>query len=566
MQTEAKRNVLIIGLFLGLFFASLDQTVVGTAMPRIIGDLGGLSIMTWVTTAYMLSSTTIVPIAGKLADLYGRRIVYVAGILIFMGGSALCGISYNMTQLIIFRGLQGVGGGIMMPLAMTIVGDIFPPEQRGKWQGLMGAMFGLSSIVGPTIGGWIVDYISWHWVFYVNLPIGVLAAITIFLGLRGEKRLNDKAKIDYAGVVSLVIATIFLLLGLNFGGTNYAWFSWQIIGMLSISVAAWITFIAIEKTAADPVLSLALFTNRTFAVANIVGFLMGLGMFGSIMFLPLFLQGVIGVNATTSGNTMIPMMFAMMLTSVIGGRFAGKVSFRRLFATGMLIMASGFYLLSTMTVAATRGRAILYIVVLGVGMGLVMPTVTLAVQSAFSSKQRGVATAAAQFFRSIGGTLGMSILGVVFNLYSMRKMETEFFPLIQGLPELTSGPWAPIMAKAHADPHSLFNILLSPGTLAQMPVDAQQILLSPLRSVLAESLQIVFGVAMFVAISGIFISLLMGKAGIEGNTGKSSTEQAGATLLAEGIAAEVELTAENVPDLIGDEELAPKSRNGLSRK
>ncbi|MDF2569979.1 MAG: drug resistance transporter, EmrB/QacA subfamily, partial [Sporomusa sp.] len=251
---------------MGLFFSSLDQTIVGTAMPRIIGELGGLSIMTWVTTSYMLSSTTVVPIAGKLADLYGRRIIYVAGIVIFIFGSALCGLSTNMTQLIVFRGVQGIGGGIMMPLAMTIVGDIFPPEERGKWQGAMGAMFGLASVVGPSIGGWIVDYSSWQWVFYINMPIGILAAVTIYVGLQGEKRLVDKAIIDYAGAFSLIVGTVTMLLGFNLGGTDYPWLSWQIVGLLGTATAAWVFFVFIEGKAEDPLLSLQLFKNRVFTI------------------------------------------------------------------------------------------------------------------------------------------------------------------------------------------------------------------------------------------------------------------------------------------------------------
>lgn len=247
MQLEARRNILLTGLFLGLFFASLDQTVVGTAMPRIIGDLGGLSIMAWVTTAYMLTSTTVVPIAGKLADLFGRRIIYVTGITVFMIGSALCGTSSNMTELIVYRALQGIGGGIMMPMSMTIVGDIFPPEERGKWQGLMGGIFGLSSVVGPTIGGYIVDNSSWQWVFYINLPVGILAAISIFAGLKGEKALVEKVVIDYAGAAMLIISTVSLLLGLNLGGTDYPWLSWQIIGMLLLAAVTAVLFVVIEQ-------------------------------------------------------------------------------------------------------------------------------------------------------------------------------------------------------------------------------------------------------------------------------------------------------------------------------
>lgn len=547
---ETKRKFLLAGLFLGLFFSALDQTVVGTAMPRIIGELGGLSIMTWVTTAYMLTSTTIVPIAGKLADLYGRRIIYVVGISIFMLGSALCGISSSMTQLILFRALQGIGGGIMMPLSMTIVGDTFPSEERGKWQGLIGAMFGLSSVVGPTIGGWIVDNSSWQWVFYVNLPIGLVSAVAIYLGLQGEKRLVDKAVIDYAGAMSLVAGTVSLLLGLNLGGTDYPWLSVQILGLLGLSLLSWIIFIRVENRAAEPILSLDLFKNRVFAITNIIGFLMGLGMFGAIMFLPLFLQGVIGASATNSGNTMIPMMLAMVVTSIIAGRFTGKFTFRSIFVAGMLMMAIGFYLLSTMGVQATLVIATVYIIVLGMGMGLIMPTVTLAVQSAFTAEKRGVATSATQFFRSIGGTLGMTILGVVFNYHSKTAMEQNFFPVIKDVPLLQSGPLGTMIQNAHEDPQALFNILLSPEMLQAIPPQLQQILLPPLKIILADSLHLVFLVAMVIIVIGMLASYFMGDARLVKTAEKPATDDAGLMLFAEGVATEVEIAAELVPDLL----------------
>jgi EmrB/QacA subfamily drug resistance transporter len=552
MQTETRRTVLLAGLLLGLFFSALDQTVVGTAMPRIIGELGGLSIMTWVTTAYMLTSTTVVPIAGKLSDLYGRRIIYVTGLVVFMLGSALCGFSQNMTQLILFRGLQGVGGGIMIPLSMTIIGDIFPPEQRGKWQGVLGAVFALSSVVGPSIGGWIVDNSSWQWVFYVNLPIGALAAATIYVGLKTEKRLVEKAVIDYAGTISLIIATVSLLLGMNLGGTDFAWYSWQIISLFTLSIAFWVMFVKMERNAHDPILSLDLFRNRIFTITNIVGFLMGLGMFGSIMFLPLFLQGVIGASATESGNAMIPMMMAMVLTSIVAGRFINFVSFRTMFITGMLLMAVGFYLLSTMTILSTQFTAIAYVIILGLGMGTIMPNVTLAVQSAFPPAKRGVATAATQFFRSIGGTLGMTLLGVIFNAYSRNRMDRDFFPVVQSIPGLQAGPFGSMLESAHADPHGLFNVLLSPAVMAAIPLDIQNIILPPLKTTLAESLQIVFLTAMFVMFAGIVASWWMGNAGIKKKSEKPAVQEAGVTLFAEGVATEIELSAELVPDLIDD--------------
>ena len=550
MHSKTQHNILLAGLFFGLFFAALDQTVVGTAMPRIIGDLGGLSIMTWVTTSYMLTSTVVVPIAGKLADLYGRRIVYVTGIAIFLIGSTLCGTSYTMTQLIIYRGLQGIGGGIMMPLAMTIIGDIFPPETRGKWQGLIGAVFGLSSIVGPAIGGWIVDYTSWHWVFFINIPIGILAASTIYIGLRGEKRLKDKVVIDYFGAVMLILATLCLLLGLNLGGTDYPWLSWQIVMLLGASFLSWIAFVSVEKNAKEPVISLELFKNRVFVISNIIGFLMGLGMFGALIFTPLFWQGVIGASATQSGNMMLPMMFSNVVASILGGRLANRASLRTIFVAGMACMALGFYLLSTMTLGTPLKVAVLYLIVLGFGMGLIMPTVTLAVQNAFPPKQRGVATSVTQFSRSIGSTLGMTILGVLFNNDSIKVMTKDFFPKVATLPELQNGSIGVMLEKAHSDPHSLFNLLLSPEALGMIPVDLQQILLPPLKNALAESLQIVFLAAMFIALAGVGFSLLIGNISIVKKFSNTQIKDAGVIFFAEGGAANVELAAELVPDLI----------------
>lgn len=552
VQTDSRRSILLVGLFLGMFFASLDQTVVGTAMPRIIGDLGGLSIMAWVTTAYMLTSTTIVPIAGKLADLFGRRVIYVTGIIVFMIGSALCGISQDMTQLILFRGVQGLGGGIMMPMSMTIVGDIFPPDKRGKWQGIIGAVFGISSVIGPTIGGWLVDNASWHWVFYVNLPVGILAAITISLGLRGEKRLKDRVVIDYTGALTLVIGVASLLLALNLGEKDFPWTSWQILGLFGLSAVFLLIFLVVERKADEPILSLDLFKNRVFTIANIIGFLMGLGMFGAIMFLPLFLQGVIGVSATSSGNTMIPMMMAMVVASVIGGQLITRVSFRTMFIAGTLFIVGGFYLLSTMTVNTTQIAAVSYIIALGAGMGLIMPTVTIAVQDAFPPELRGVATSSTQFFRSIGGTLGMTILGVVMNHQSSAVLEKNFFPVIQKIPGLQAGFLGTMLETARTNPQSLFNILLSPEVMRKIPAQLQQVLLPPLKIALAEALHTVFLVAMGIAISGIFASLLMGNARIEKKSQNPAAQKIGRELLAEGVGFRTEVASELVPDLIDE--------------
>lgn len=541
MQSAVQRKILLTGLFLGLFFASLDQTVVGTAMPRIIGDLGGLNMMTWVTTAYMLTSTIIVPIAGKLADLYGRRVVYVGGLGVFLAGSALCGISSNMTQLILYRGLQGLGGGIMMPLSMTIIGDIFPPEQRGKWQGLIGAVFGLSSIVGPAIGGWIVDYISWHWVFFINLPIGMLAAGTISIGLRGEKRLQEQASIDYRGALYLILSTLSLLLGLNLGGAEFPWLSWPEALLLGSALLLGIAFVLVEKRAAEPILSLALFNNKVFVIANIIGFLMGLGIFGALLFTPLFWQGVIGATAIQSGNMALPMMFANIVASVLGGRLADRASLRVIFAAGMAFMAAGFYLLGTMVMGTPLWLAAFYLMILGFGGGLIMPIVTLAVQNVFSDEQRSMATSATQFFRSIGSTLGMTVLGVLFNTYSLTVMAKEVFPLMAGTPDLQTGVMKGIADKAYSDPHSLFNLLLSPQALSAIPLGLQPLFLPPLKIALAESLRLVFLAAMAVSIIGVIFSLRIGNIAIVNKNSGSLPEGDEVMRFAEELGAEDEI-------------------------
>ncbi len=515
MNKNNQRKILLTGLVLGMFFSSLDQTIVGTAMPRIIGELGGLGILTWVATIYMLASTSVAPIAGKLADILGRRSIYVSGILIFMFGSALCGLSQNMTELIVFRGIQGIGGGIMMPLALTIVGDIFPPGKRGKWQGMMGALFGISAITGPLIGGWIVDHATWRWVFYINMPFGILAAASIYIGLHGEKALKEKVEIDYAGAFTLVAAVASLLLGLTLGGKDFPWNSFPIIGLIAASLAFFSAFIYVEKRAADPILSLDLFKNRTFTITNSIGFLMGTGMFGTIMFLPLYLQGVTGMKATKSGGIMAPMVIGIVLSSIVSGRLIRRFQFRVFFILGMLFEALGFYFLSSMNSQTTQIQAIYYVILVGCGIGMIMPALTISVQSAFPIEQRGVATSSTQFFRSIGATFGMAIFGAIMNFRSVDILKNELFPKIQGIKELNSGVLGSMMEKAHTNPQSMYNMLLKPDSLNKIPADILKIILPPLKAALADSLHLVFFTAVFVAIAGALIGILLGSARID---------------------------------------------------
>ena len=324
-----------------MLFGALDGTIVGTAMPRIVGEFGGLGLMAWLTTAYMLTSTVVVPIAGKLADLIGRRVIYVTGLVIFIAASALCGMSQNMTELILFRGLQGIGGGIMMPMAMIIIGDLFTGKQRAKWQGVFGAIFGLSSVIGPQVGGWIVDALNWRWVFYINLPVGILAVVLIAIALPKHKA-NGKVKFDIPGIVTMIVGVVSLLLALTFGGKDFAWFSWQIIGLFALAIVSLVSFVIIESKAEEPILPVRLFKNRTFTTINGVGFLMAVGMFGAIMFVPLFMQGIVGISASASGTVMTPLMIMMIAASVVSGQFIQKIGVRKQMLGGMIIMAIGF--------------------------------------------------------------------------------------------------------------------------------------------------------------------------------------------------------------------------------
>ncbi|MCL6517981.1 MAG: MFS transporter [Alicyclobacillus sp.] len=491
-----------------MLFGALDQTIVGTAMPRIVGELGGLAYMAWLTTAYMLTSTTVVPIAGKLADLLGRRVVYITGLAIFMIGSALCGAAQTMDQLIFFRGFQGIGGGIMMPMAMVIIGDVFTGAQRAKWQGVFGAIFGLSSIVGPQIGGWIVDALSWRWVFYINLPIALAAIVFIAMGLHSHRR-QERVRFDIGGIVTMVIGVVSLLLALTFGGKDYPWASWQILGLFAVAVASLTAFVLIEARAAEPIVPLWLFRNRTFVLVNGIGFLMSVGMFGSIMFIPLFLQGIIGISPSASGTAMTPMMLTVMVGSVIGGRLVLKIGVRTQTAIGMIIMAISFILLANLSVDAKTLTVTGCMVILGLGMGLVMPLLTIALQESFPKTQLGVVTSSSQFFRQIGGTFGMTILGAVLNARSSGLLSAQLDPLFQRLP---ANPMvAQLKSMIATNAQGLYSSLLSPTALAQMPAAIRNTLVPVLKSALVASLHSVFWFGLVFIVLGVVCALFLGK-------------------------------------------------------
>lgn len=516
MSGTNNRQLLIIGLLVAMFFSSLDNTIVGTAMPRIVGELGGLGLMTWLTTAYMLSSTVVVPIAGKLADLIGRKSVYVTGIIIFMIGSAFCGMANSMTQLIIFRGLQGIGGGVMMPMAMIIIGDIFTGAERAKWQGVFGAVFGLSSIIGPQVGGWIVDAANWRWVFYINMPVGILAVVLISMGLL-NKKLEGPIQFDIAGMFTMIVGVVSLLLALTFGGNEYAWTSWQILGLFALFLVFLIWFVVIESRTNEPILPIYLFKNQIFTVLNGIGFLMSVGMFGAIMFVPLFMQGIIGMSPSQSGTMMLPLMLSMMAMSILGGQLVRKIGVKTQVTTGMVIMGVGFWLLSTMNLNTTKIVAMSYMSVLGIGIGLVMPVLTLALQESFPKSQLGVVTSSSQFFRQIGGTFGMTILGAIMNYRSTLLLTEQLVPTLEKLPLQAQGLAAQFEGMIQESPQGLYSMLLSPEALAKIPLPIQHLILPILKSTLIDTLQSVFRFGLIFVVLGAILTLFLKKISISDN-------------------------------------------------
>ena len=505
-----KRTFVSAGLMLGLFFSSLDQTVVGTAMPTIIGQLGGIDMLTWITTAYLLTSTAVVPIAGKLADLFGRRVIYLIGMAIFILGSALCGMADSMTKLAIFRAVQGLGGGILMPLALTIIGDITTGESRAKFQGLFMAVFGLSSILGPALGGWIVDYWSWEWIFYINLPFGVLAAVFISIGLK-DAHVKKEVSIDWAGIITLVAGIVSLLLALSFGGKEYEWASGQIIGLFVAAVVCFIGFVIAESKAKDPVIPLSLFGNRLFTIINLIGFLMSLGMFGAIMFIPLFMQGVVGMSATEAAYVMTPMMLGSMVASILGSRLLFKIGLRWTLIGGLAVMMFGFFRFLNLGLDTTQMQASIDMVIMGIGMGLIMPSLSIAVQEAFPAEIRGTVTSSTTFFRSIGGTVGIALLGAIFNNKSIDLIGNKLDTLFQGFGEQGTK----LLELAHTNPQGLYSALLTSEFLKGMPqqvVDmfTQQVV-PILKTSLLDSLHGVFLSSIYILIGGLVIALFTPK-------------------------------------------------------
>lgn len=397
----------------GVLLAALDQSIVGTALPRIVSELGGLDKLAWVVTAYLLTATAATPLWGKISDLYGRRPIFQAAIIIFLVGSALCGLSQNLPQLIAFRALQGIGGGGLMAIALSIIGDIIPPRERGRYQGYFGAVFGVSSVAGPLLGGWFTDGPGWRWIFYVNLPVGIAALVITSMALKMPS-VRREHRLDFLGAGLIVGSVSALLLYLDWAGKEFGWFAPGPLALLVAAIVLAACFVLVERRAAEPIIPLRLFRNQIFAVGNIFGFLAGVAMFGTIIFLPFYLQIVMGMSPTESGLALLPAVLGILTTSIISGRLITSTGRYKIFPIiGAAVLMVSLLMMSRLRVDTPFWELAIYELAFGAGLGCTMQTIITAVQNAVEFRDLGAATSATTFFRQMGGTLGAAVFGAI---------------------------------------------------------------------------------------------------------------------------------------------------------
>jgi EmrB/QacA subfamily drug resistance transporter len=491
-MSSKRRWAVTAGVMTGMFLAALEATVVSTAMPTVIASLGGLNHYSWVFTAYLITSTVTVPVWGKLSDLYGRRLFYQLGIVLFLIGSILSGMSTSMTQLIIFRALQGLGAGALIPLGMTIIGDIYTLHERAKMQAVFSGVWGLASVIGPVLGGFITDQLSWRWVFYINIPFGLAAAIIMGLALKEPKR-HERPSIDYAGAGALMAAITLLMLALVEGGSSVATLTAPTNLLLFAGTAALIAlFVWIERRARDPIVPFKLFGNRVVSVSIAAGFLAGVAMFGAITFVPLFAQGALGDTATQAGSLLTPLMLSWVGLSVVGGRLLLRVGYRPTTIVGFVILTLGFILLSMFDRGMPRWWLYGDLVMVGAGLGLTMLTLLIAVQQSVARTQLGIATSLNQFARSIGGAVGVAVMGAVLSAELASHLHAM----------AASGAMTPEAASALA---SNPNALIEPSARASLSAGA----LNALQGSLAAAIHDVFWVATALAAAALVVALFL---------------------------------------------------------
>ena len=498
------RNRVILataGTMLALLLAALDQTIVGTAIPRIVADLNGLDRLAWVTTAYLVTSTTMTPIAGKLGDLFGRKPFLLTGMIGFVAASALCGLSQDMTQLIVFRGIQGVFGGVLFATVFTVIGDLFPPSQRARLQGVFGAVFGLSSIIGPTTGGFITDHYSWRWVFEVNIPVGIIAVIVVLAGLPYVRSKASWRDIDFWGALTLAGGVVPLLIALSIT-RDHAWTSPQVSGLLALAAVMLAAFIFVESRAKQPIVPLHLFANPTFTVSMVVGFLTAFGMFGSILFTPLVFQGVLGISATNSGALITPMMFGLLGASTLTGFLMRRIRYYRFLGTiGVAIMIFGMYLLSQITPSVPEWHVVADLIIVGLGLGVTFPLYLTAVQTALPRRYMGVASSQIQFWRNLGGTVGSAILGAVLanrlpDYLKTRILDLHLPPAVLGRIPQSGGA----------------NSILDPALMSKLP----PVFVHAIRLALSDTLHDIYVFAGVVLIAALVSTVFMKEAPLTG--------------------------------------------------
>jgi EmrB/QacA subfamily drug resistance transporter len=495
-----------IGVAAVMLLAALDGTIVGTAMPSVIADLQGFEHYAAVTTVYMLAATVVVPIAGKLSDLYGRKPFLLAGVIIFVAGSALCGAATSMAGLIVFRGVQGIGAGIAQGMAFTTIADLYPPARRGRASGLLGSVFGLASVIGPAVGGFLTDGPGWRWCFYVNLPIGIAAfTMLLFAFPHIVPNPSHERRVDWLGAATLVLGVVPLLLALSWGGRDYPWASFEVLSLMTGGLVMTAVFLLVQARTPHAILPPSLFRNRVVWTASAAAMLMSLGMFGSVLFIPLFIQGVVGRSAAESGAVMTPMMFALIAASISAGQLMTRTGrYKAVGVVGVGITVVGMFLLSRMGLTTGYATVVMNMVVVGIGLGLTMPVFNLAVQNAVDIRQVGVATSSMQFLRSIGGSIGAAVFGAVMtSRFATGLGERLTADVMTGLP--------PGLSETLMNPQAMMNPQVAAQLRAADPavVALLQPLIRSVKGALSASLHDVFLFGTLIALGGLFFALLL---------------------------------------------------------
>lgn len=441
IEVDARaRRLIVVGAMLAMFLAAIDATIVGTAVPSIVGDLGGLDLLAWVFTSYLLTSTVTLPLAGKFGDLFGRKPLFLVAVVIFVIASVAAGVSPSMEALIGARALQGIGAGLIFATTMAVIADLYSPLERGRVQGAVAGVFGIASVIGPTAGGWITDVSTWRWIFLINLPIGVVAfaAILVLMPWTRLPRAGE-ARIDFAGAILLALAVAPFLLAMVWGGERYEWASVETIGLIAVSLVALVAFLAVEARAPEPLVPLFLFRNRVFAISAVLLLLTGAGMFGALTLLPLYLQGVTGASARLSGTLMTPMMLAIPIAAAFSGQVMSRTGrYKILLIAGVVLMSAGMLSFATVDASTSRPAAIARMVVMTLGLGITLPLLQVVVQNAVPFSVVGVATASVQFFRQIGGTLGVAVLTGIM----VGRFRDGLGEVASGLPAVLANPSA----------------------------------------------------------------------------------------------------------------------------